>query len=126
MRIVFLILSSIVFVCYPPVAQDNSTEWQLVWSDEFDQCGLPDATKWGYDVGGHGWGNKELQYYTSGRKENARVENGHLIIQRRRDAMEGLEDTSARLVSKGMGHWTYVRVEVRAKLPPGRGTWPAI
>jgi len=126
MRIVFLIVASVVFVCYPPVVQQNATKWQLVWSDEFDEDGLPDANKWGYDVGGHGWGNKELQYYTSARKENARVENGHLIIEARKDAWEGREYTSARLVSKGKGDWTYGRFEVRAKLPTGRGTWPAI
>ena len=101
-------------------------KWQLVWSDEFNYSGLPDASKWGYDVGGHGWGNKELQFYTKRRKENARVENGHLIIEARRDGSESNEYTSARLTSKGKGDWTYGRVEVRAKLPCGRGTWPAI
>src|SRR5688500_2654499 len=100
--------------------------WQLVWSDEFDRAGLPDASKWGYDVGGHGWGNKELQNYTQKRKENARVENGLLIIEARRDGDEKNPYTSARLVSKGKGDWTYGRFEVKAKLPSGRGTWPAI
>ncbi len=100
--------------------------WRLVWSDEFDHRGLPDSSKWGYDVGGHGWGNKELQYYTERRKENARVEDGHLIIEARRDNSGGHEYTSARLVSKGKGDWTYGRFEVSAKLPSGRGTWPAI
>ena len=104
----------------------HSNEWQLVWSDEFDYKGLPDPKKWSYDVGGHGWGNKELQFYTEKRKENARVENGQLIIEARRDAWEGHEYTSARLVSKGKGNWTYGRFEVRAKLPSGLGTWPAI
>lgn len=101
-------------------------KWRLVWSDEFDYTGLPDPAKWGYDVGGHGWGNKELQYYTERRKENARVENGRLIIEARRDNWEAHEYTSARLVTKNKGDWTYGRVEVRAKLPSGRGTWPAI
>ncbi len=108
-----------------PEAQ-RRTEWQLAWSDEFEYTGLPDPKKWGYDVGGHGWGNKELQYYTAGRKKNARVEDGRLIIEARRDAWKGHEYTSARLVSKGKGDWTYGRFEVRAKLPSGRGTWPAI
>jgi beta-glucanase (GH16 family) len=107
-------------------AADGGDPWQLVWSDEFNYSGLPDRSKWGYDVGGHGWGNKELQYYTERRKENARVENGHLIIEARRDGSESNEYTSARLVSKGKGDWTYGRFEVRAKLPSGRGTWPAI
>ena len=121
MRMLFLLMAIVPFVCYP-----QTSKWQLVWADEFEESGLPDAKKWGYDVGGHGWGNKELQYYTSGRKENARVENGHLIIEARREALEGREYTSARLVSKGKGDWTYGRFEVRAKLPTGRGTWPAI
>ena len=100
--------------------------WRLVWSDEFDYNGLPDAKKWDYDVGGQGWGNKELQFYTARRKENARVENGHLIIEARKESWEGRDYTSARLVSRGKGDWTYGRFEVRAKLPSGRGTWPAI
>lgn len=100
--------------------------WQLVWSDEFDYSGLPDSTKWGYDIGGGGWGNEELQYYTEGRKENARVEKGRLIIEARRDGLEDNKYTSARLVSKNKGDWTYGRFEARAKLPFGRGTWPAI
>ena len=104
----------------------SQTSWQLVWSDEFNSTGLPDASKWGYDVGGHGWGNKELQNYTDRRKENARVENGVLIIEARRDGGETQPYSSARLVSKNKGDWTYGRFEIRAKLPSGRGTWPAI
>jgi len=106
-------------------SQDRQ-QWRLVWADEFDYNGLPDPKKWSYDVGGHGWGNKELQYYTDRRNENARVENGLLIIEARRDSWEGHEYTSARLVTKGKGDWTYGRFEVKAKLPSGRGTWPAI
>jgi len=106
--------------------QRDTRRWQLVWSDEFDYTGLPDSTRWGYDVGGQGWGNKELQNYTAGRKENARVEDGRLIIEARRDGPQNRRYTSARLVSKGKGDWTYGRFEVRAKLPSGRGTWPAV
>lgn len=100
--------------------------WTLIWSDEFDKDGLPDANKWGYDVGDHGWGNQELQYYSAYRSENARVENGKLIIEARRDFYNDKEYTSARLVTKGKGDWIYGRLEIRAKLPSGRGTWPAI
>jgi beta-glucanase (GH16 family) len=99
---------------------------KLVWSDEFDYSGLPDAQKWNYDVGGHGWGNNELQYYTKARKENARVENGQLIIEARREKWDGRDYTSARLVTKGRADWKYGRVEVRARIPSGLGTWPAI
>ena len=104
--------------------RDN--KWRLVWSDEFNYRGLPDPAKWSYDVGGHGWGNKELQYYSERRLENARVEKGVLVIEARRDRWQDHEYTSARLVSKGKGDWTYGRFEVKAKLPSGRGTWPAI
>ena len=90
-RFLFLI-TFIVLVALPVSAQGK---WQLVWSDEFDYTGLPDPAKWGYDVGGHGWGNKELQFYTKDRKENARVENGHLIIEARREDWEGRHYTSA-------------------------------
>ena len=98
--------------------------WQPVWSDEFDTPGLPDPAKWSYDVGGHGWGNRELQFYTDARRENARVEDGMLIIEARREDWQGRPYTSARLSSRAA--WAYGRIEVRAKLPRGRGTWPAI
>lgn len=98
----------------------------LVWADEFDLPGLPDPARWSDDVGGHGWGNQELQFYTRGRLENARVENGHLVIEARSERWEGRAYTSARLVTKGKGDWTYGRVEARARLPKGRGSWPAI
>jgi beta-glucanase (GH16 family) len=100
--------------------------WTLIWSDEFDKDELPDVRKWSYDVGDHGWGNQELQYYSSYRSENSRVENGKLIIEARRDFFNGKEYTSARLVTKSKGDWTYGRFEIRAKLPTGKGTWPAI
>lgn len=99
---------------------------QLVWSDEFDYNGLPDDSKWSYDVGGHGWGNNESQYYTEGRLENVRVENGVLTIEARKENFEGSGYTSTRLVSRNKGDWKYGRFEIRAKLPSGRGTWPAI
>lgn len=111
-----------------PNSSDDSTktQWQLVWSDEFDYTGLPEASKWGYDVGGHGWGNQELQFYTERRVENARVQNGMLIIEARKENWNGMEYTSARLITKSKGDWTYGRFEISAKLPSGKGTWPAI
>lgn len=100
--------------------------WKLVWSDEFDKPGLPDHKKWAYDIGGHGWGNNELQFYTEKRAENARVEDGLLIIEARKEPWEKSGYTSARLVTRGKQEWKYGKIEVRAKLPKGRGTWPAI
>ncbi|MBM7556747.1 RICIN domain-containing protein [Halanaerobacter jeridensis] len=105
---------------------DNNGQWRLVWSDEFNYHGLPDSSKWGYDVGAGKWGNNELQYYTENRSENARVENGKLIIEARRDYYGGRDYSSARLVTENKADWKYGRIEVRAKLPSGRGTWPAI
>ena len=71
-----------------------------------------------------GWGNRELEYYTQ-RPENVRVGNGHLIIEARKENRNGRNFTSARLVTKNKGDWQYGRVEVKAKLPAGKGTWPA-
>lgn len=96
------------------------------WADEFNKNGLPDSTKWNYDVGGHGWGNNELQYYTEKNLKNARVENGVLIIEALKETVKDNTYSSARLVTKGKGDFLYGRFEIKAKLPEGRGTWPAI
>ena len=110
----------------PDMALTGNPPRKLVWSDEFNKPGLPDSAKWAYEVGGNGWGNNELQYYTARRPENARVENGRLIIEARKEAYQGREYTSARLFTKGKKEWKYGRIEALAKLPTGRGTWPAI
>ncbi|GAB3338591.1 hypothetical protein GCM10027299_50830 [Larkinella ripae] len=107
-----------------PVAK--TADRKLVWSDEFDKPGLPDPARWNYEVGGSGFGNNELQFYRSSRPENARVENGFLILEARKEKHENRDYTSAKLVTKGTGEWQYGRIDVRAKLPKGRGTWPAI
>lgn len=103
--------------------EDNLT-YELVWSDEFDYEGLPDDEKWGYDTGGSGWGNNELQYYTEG--ENVNVADGLLTITARMEEYQQNDYTSTRLISKNKGDWLYGRIEINAKLPSGRGTWPAI
>src|SRR5262245_39599144 len=100
-------------------------EWKLSWSDEFDYNGLPDSTKWNYDVGGHGWGNNELEYYTKASPNNVEVSNGSLKLKAIREKMENREYTSARLLTKGKADFTYGKIEIRAKLPAGRGLWPA-
>ncbi|MEZ0538786.1 glycoside hydrolase family 16 protein [Fibrella arboris] len=110
----------------PVASEPVAAPRKLVWSDEFTTDGVPDPAKWGYDVGGNGWGNKELQYYTKDRKENARVENGHLIIEAHKEAFQGRDYTSARLLTKNTATWMYGRFEIKAKLPSGVGTWPAI
>lgn len=97
----------------------------LTWSEEFNVDGTPDAAKWGYDLGAGGWGNNELQYYTN-RAENAVVLNGVLKITAKKESFSGSNYTSARLLTKDKFAFKYGRVEVRAKLPAGGGTWPAV
>jgi beta-glucanase (GH16 family) len=107
----------------------------LLWSDEFDGASL-DRTKWSFDTSRNklGWYNGELQYYAADRAENLRVENGHLLIELRKDPklIGKLRDwgkqqySSAKIVTQNKAVFRYGFVEVAAKLPCTRGTWPAI
>lgn len=97
--------------------------WNLVWQDEFDGKSI-DQTNWTYDLGGGGWGNGEAEFYTS-RPENARVENGNLVIEAHQEKYEGSYYTSARLKTQGLQTFQYGRVEARLKVPAGAGLWPA-
>lgn len=103
-------------------------DWKLVWNDEFDYAGLPDASKWNFATYGNdwGWGNNELQHYTDSDSANAWVEDGILHIKALKKQHANKEFTSARLTTQNKGDWTYGRFEIRAKLPTGRGLWPAI
>lgn len=107
------------------IAQD--LQWNPVWSDEFDGAAL-DYSKWETEVNAFGGGNQELQIYTD-RKENVRLEEGHLILEARRDHHEIAgtvrEFSSGRIRSKHRGDWRYGKFEIRAKLPAGQGVWPA-
>lgn len=105
---------------------ENIGDYQPVWCDEFDIEGLPDDTKWGYDIGGGGWGNNELQNYTYRDEDNAYVSDGTLKITAIEEELNGYDYTSARLITKNKGDWLYGKIQVRAKLPSGTGTWPAI
>ena len=101
----------------------------LVWADEFDTPGAPCEANWTFEIGDGcpelcGWGNGEAQYYTD-RPENAIVEDGVLKITARAEAFEGSNYTSARMITKDKFEFQYGRVEMRAKLPTGAGTWPA-
>ncbi len=100
--------------------------WQLVWADEFTQANgtSPDSSKWGYDIGGGGWGNGELQYYTS-RTNNVRIENDQLVIEAKAENFGGSSYTSARLLTQNKWSWTYGRMEARIKVPRTQGIWPA-
>jgi len=107
-----------------PLDKHWTFESKPTWADEFDYNGKPDSTKWGYDTGGNGWGNNELEYYTSG--DNSTVANGVLTIEARKEEKDGMHYTSSRMVTKNKADFLYGRFEIRAKLPTGKGMWPAI
>jgi beta-glucanase (GH16 family) len=123
-----------IFLCCTPMSRQQKelqpiiNTWNFekspVWADEFETGVKPDPTKWGYDTGGHGWGNNELQFYTAG--ENVFIENGILILEARKEEKDNNRYTSTRLISKNKGDFLYGRFEARARMPKGRGLWPAI
>jgi len=115
----------------PATASPPASGWTLAWSDEFDgpAGALVDSTRWVAEVGGHGWGNHELEYYTD-RGQNASLSgDGLLVIRALREHYEGQgvarEYTSARLKTQGRFEQTYGRFEARLKIPRGQGLWPA-
>src|SRR5207249_7916971 len=83
----------------------------LLWSDEFNGASI-DRSNWTFDLGGGGWGNNELEYYTD-RPENARVENGNLVIEARKERYRNRSYTSARLKTQGLRTFKYGRIEAR-------------
>ena len=137
-------LNSIITVCFfffacseeEMVSQNKETNdweiegWNIVWQDEFNNDSL-DLTKWSREIGGHGWGNNELQFYTDS-DSNSYVENGNLILKAQVvpqgiGSSKGLRYySSARLRTYGKGDWKYGRIEVKAKVASGQGIWPAI
>ncbi len=137
-------LNSIIAVCFfffacseeEMVSQNKETNdweiegWNIVWQDEFDKDSL-DLTKWSREIGGHGWGNNELQFYTDS-DSNSYVENGNLILKAQVvpqgiGSSKGLRYySSARLRTYGKGDWKYGRIEVKANVASGQGIWPAI
>lgn len=121
-------LSCIVFLINGnAISQNNIHKWNFEdtpeWFDEFENGDQLDSAKWTFETGGDGWGNNELQYYTKG--ENALIENGILKIIAKKESKKKKKYTSSRIVTKNKADWLYGRVEVKAKLPDGRGTWPA-
>jgi beta-glucanase (GH16 family) len=122
--LLIILLAMLISACAPqPTTPPELPGWTLVWNDEFDGSEI-DRTKWTFDIGGHGWGNNELQAYTE-RPENARIEDGMLVIEARKEEFVRRNYTSARLKTQGLHAWTYGRVEARMKLPYGNGIWPA-
>ncbi|MES1216454.1 MAG: glycoside hydrolase family 16 protein [Bacteroidota bacterium] len=108
----------------PPTPPSWNFETTPVWADEFTTDGAPDAAKWTFETGGNGWGNNELEYYTNG--TNAIVQNGALNITAKKESFGGRNYTSSRMITKNKGDWKYGRFEIKAKIPKGVGTWPAI
>lgn len=128
--IISLLLTSFFSACSKDSASANDIPeiegYELVWNDEFNKNGLPDSENWGYDVGGGGWGNNERQEYMAKDLKTARVDDGSLIITAFLiNGTSGKSYRSARLVTRGKHAWKYGRIEMRAKLPAGRGIWPA-
>lgn len=139
---ILMILAAAFASCAKKQYPDNTQKqgWKLVWQDEFNYTGLPDATKWGYEVGYIR--NNEQQYYTRARKENVWVENGMLTITGRKEEYPnefykaGSTDwhyknptaqyTSASINTLDKAGWKYGRIEIKAKLPQGAGIWPAL
>ncbi|HAQ38060.1 MAG TPA: glycoside hydrolase [Saprospirales bacterium] len=124
--LIILLASGPLFSIY---CQHNVHEgYKLIWSDEFEYSGLPDSSKWGFETKGnaHGWGNNEKQFYTERNLSNAVVEDGVLKIIARKEQKENKNYTSARLSSQAKAAFKYGLIEARAKLPAGKGTWPAI
>jgi len=103
---------------------DTTDYTTLAWSDEFNTDGAPDPAKWAYDLGAGGWGNGEQQYYTSLSK-NIVVQGGNLKITAIKESSNGSNYTSSRIKTQGLYDFKYGKVEMRAKMPTGAGTWPA-
>jgi beta-glucanase (GH16 family) len=104
---------------------DTNKKYALIWSEEFNYDGLPDSTQWGYETGY--LRNNEKQYYTYKRSKNARVEDGMLVIESRKESCEGYSYTSASINTLGKDSFPVnSRIEIRAKLPKGKGIWPAL
>jgi beta-glucanase (GH16 family) len=121
-----IFLVSLVSAALCVSAASAQTDWEMVWNDEFDGA-IVDQAKWSFQIGDGcpncTWGNGELQYY---RAENATVQNGTLRITAREESFGGLDYTSARMRTIDKGDWKYGRFEIRARLPTGKGLWPAI
>jgi beta-glucanase (GH16 family) len=132
--VIFIIVNYLACVKKNPAQPQDDNEiptlegWTLIWNDEFKESSI-DRGKWEHEVNGWGGGNNELQYYTD-RAENSYIEDGSLVIKALKETYTGedgtREYTSARLRTLNRGDWLYGRFDIRAKLPFGKGLWPAI
>lgn len=109
----------------PPAASPGmpsaATDWQLVWSDEFDSTAI-NTNNWNFETGGGGWGNNEQEYYQA---DNAAVADGNLVITAKKETVQNNLYTSARMTTKGKAEFTYCKIESRIKIPLAQGFWPA-
>ena len=132
---VFTLLLAMLGVCSATARdafpQGEKPAWTLAWSDEFNgpDGSRPDPAKWKFEVGGNGWGNRELEYYTN-RPENSSIHDGNLVIQALKENFTGHDHvtrdyTSARITTQGLFEQAYGRFEARIKIPRGHGLWPA-
>lgn len=107
---------------------DNYNLWKIKWAEEFNEAAI-NTENWTFEIGNGcnqgicGWGNNELESYTD-QEENARIENGHLIIEAKPEGETGY--SSARMITKDKEEFRFGRIDIRAKLPKGQGIWPAI
>jgi beta-glucanase (GH16 family) len=141
MRSLLLVSTCLFLLCPSPGALhslatrhaplDTSSHWSLTWSDEFSSAdgSAPDSAKWTYDLGGNGWGNQELETYTS-RPQNVQIQKGNLVITALQESFTGTDGiarnyTSTRLKTQSLFTQAYGRFEARIKIPKGQGLWPA-
>jgi beta-glucanase (GH16 family) len=104
-----------------PLSGTDSATYQLVWSDEFEGNSV-DTSNWYFEIGGHGWGNNEQEYY---QRKNASVNNGFLTIIGKKEKIGSNAYTSSRMTTQGKHEFLYGKIEARIKIPVGQGIWPA-
>jgi len=132
MNILKLMIAGVIFITLfsckttTKTTEKNENSYQLIWSDEFDTDGLPQSSNWTFEEGGHGWGNGESQFYVKDNIDNSYCKDGKLHIVVLKKEYEGKHYTSARMITYQKFSLKYGKIEARAKIPRGKGTWPAI
>ena len=114
---------SLIFTMFLFVSNAFAQCWNLVWEDDFSGSTL-NTSNWSYQTGAGGWGNNELQHYTSN-SNNIAVVGGNLEITAQEESFNGSNYTSSRIRSINKADFTYGRMEARIQLPEGQGIWPA-
>ncbi len=107
-----------------PTSPTSYQGLDLVWEEQFDGSTI-DSDIWTHEIGNSGWGNNELQFYTDSPRNSFQA-GGYLVIEALEESMGGSDYTSARMITEGKKEFKYGRIDIRAKLPTGRGLWPAL